>query len=231
MNQSQLVQNNPRHKIAALLAAVYAGNTGTPEQRNYCAGVIAARVEKHNGVVLESSDNEIVAEFEETAGAVNCAIDIQSKLAEQNQLHLDTDREGVRIGIHYGELFTSAGKLIGNGIEGARSLVETVPPSKIYITRDGFRRVRAVLQLKTETIGMKSLSQALGSVEVFSILWESVKADMESSLKQLEKDDFHRTAITLPQNAPVTTRKKNSPMIVLIIIVVVFFLLKYFHLI
>jgi class 3 adenylate cyclase len=231
MNQSQQLQNNPQHKIAALLAAVHAGEVGTVEQKDYCAGVIAARIEKHNGVVLESSDCGIVAEFEETASAVNCAIDIQSKLAEHNQLHLDVDREGVRMGIHYGEIFFSEGKLIGNGINAVRGLVETVPPSKIYITREGFRRVRAVLQLKTETIGTKSLPHTSETAEVFSILWESVKADMEASLKQLEKDDFHRTAITLPQNAPAVSHRKKSPMIVFVIIVIVFLLLRYFHVI
>ncbi len=231
MNQNQSPQNNPQHKVAALLAAANSGKPISAEQKNYSAGVIAARVVKHDGVVLESSESGSIAEFEDAAGAVNCAIDIQSRLAEYNHLHFDTGSIELSIGIHYGEIFSSEGKMIGSGIDGARSVVEIVPAGKIYITRDGFRRIRAVLQLKTEAAGTRSLSPNTEPVQVFSILWESVKTDMEASLKRLEKDDFHRTAITLPQNAPAISRRKKSPMIVFVIIVIVFLFLRYFHVI
>ncbi|MDE3058314.1 MAG: hypothetical protein KGJ59_10195 [Bacteroidota bacterium] len=223
------MSNNPQHKIVALLAASYSGNASTAEHRNYFAGVIAARIEKHDGAIFESSGGEAVAEFEETADAVNCAIDIQSKLAEYNKIHPDAGQAEVRLGVHYGELFSSENKIIGSGIEVARGLLAIVPPSKIYITREGFRRVRSVLQLKTETLGMRSLLHNAELVEIFSVLWESVQADMETSLKRLERDDFHRTAITGAPAEPHSPRRKKLPMMIFVIIVVAFLVLRYFH--
>lgn len=168
-----------------------AGDDGTSA---YYGEVMTARISHHRGVIVQSAGSVLLAEFEDTADAVNCAIDVQERFAQHNKLHLDEGMIGAKIGIHFGEMLFSEGKLGGVGVDTTTALLSLVPANKIYITREIFARVRMLLPLQIENVGKKYIGSLPEPKEILSVGWEAVTGNLEASLKKLREDDLQRAA-------------------------------------
>ncbi len=165
------------------------GDAGTSE---YYTEVMNARISHHSGVIVQSAGSVVLAEFEDAANAVNCAIDVQERFAQYNKLHLDKGMIAAKIGIHFGEMIFSEGKLGGVGVDAATALLSIVPVHKIYITREIFARVRMLLPLQLENVGKKNIGSLPEPKEILSVGWEAVTGNLEASLKKLREDDLQR---------------------------------------
>jgi hypothetical protein len=192
---------------------------------DHYAEILTARIPEHRGAVVHVADDLVLAEFEDAADAVNCAIDIQERFAQYDKLHPGNDSLDARIGIHFGELYFSEGTCKGAGVDLSWELLALVPPAKIYITRDVFVRVRLMLPLKFENVGRKTFSSSTDEKDLFSVAWESVTANLEASLKRLSEDDLQR-ATTLSSRLGLDASKRASPLVLILFILFLFVLLK-----
>jgi hypothetical protein len=180
------------------------GDAGTSA---YYTEVMNARISHHRGVVVQSAGSVVLAEFEDAADAVNCAIDVQERFAQYNKLHLDKGMIEAKIGIHFGEMLFSEGKLEGVGVNTTTALLSIVPVNKIYITREVFARVRMLLPLKLENVGKKNIGSLPEPREILSVGWEAVTGNLEASLKKLREDDLQRaTSISSKLGFVASTR-------------------------
>lgn len=225
MNIPITTSPNPERRLSALLASrlehLESISSGLGDRY---ADVLTSRVSEHGGTVVHAAGGLVLVEFEDAAAAVNCAIDIQERLARYNKLHLDEGSLDASIGIHYGELYLSEGVCGGKGVDVAMTLLAIVPPAKIYITRDIFVRARLLLSLTFESIGKKTFASLPGEMEIFSVAWESVAKNLESSLQRLGDDDFQKST-TLSSKLGLNASRKASA---LVIILFVFFLIVLF---
>ncbi len=180
------------------------GDAGTSA---YYTEVMNGRISHHRGVVVQSAGSVVLAEFEDAADAVNCAIDVQERFAQYNKLHLDKGMIEAKIGIHFGEMLFSEGKLEGVGVNTTTALLSIVPVNKIYITREVFARVRMLLPLKLENVGKKNIGSLPEPREILSVGWEAVTGNLEASLKKLREDDLQRaTSISSKLGFVASTR-------------------------
>jgi hypothetical protein len=226
MNIPVTTSLSPEHRVSVLLSSqlersesMFAGLG-----RHY-AEVLTKRIPEHRGAVIHSEDSLVLAEFEDAAEAVNCAIDIQERLAQYNKLHLDEGSLGASIGIHCGELYLSEGSWKGAGVDVAMELLSLVPPSAVYVTRDVFVRVRLLLPLKFESIGKKVFSSSTGEKDLFSVAWKSVTENLEASLKRLGEDDLQRATL-LSSKLGFGAPKKATSLVLIFFALFVFVLLK-----
>ena len=226
MNIPVTTSLSPEHRMSVLLGSQLERSESMSAglSRHY-AEVLAKRIPEHRGAVIHSEDSLVLAEFEDAAEAVNCAIDIQERLAQYNKLHLDEGSLGARIGIHCGELYLSEGSWKGTGVDIAMELLSLVPPSAVYVTRDVFVRVRLLLPLKFESIGKKVFSSSTGEKDLFSVAWKSVTENLEASLKRLGEDDLQRATL-LSSKLGFGASKKATLLVLIFFGFFVFVLLK-----
>lgn len=191
----------------------------------YYADVLNARISHHLGAIVQSTGSVVLAEFEDAADAVNCAIDVQERFAQYNKLHLDKGMIEAKIGIHFGEMLFAEGKLVGVGVDIAAELLSLVPANKIYITREIFARVRMLLPLQLENIGKKSLGSPPEAKEILSVRWEAVTGNLEASLKKLREDDLQR-ATSLSSRLGLEASKRAVPIIILLLLIFLIILIK-----
>ena len=192
---------------------------------SHFADVLNARIPEHRGAVALAEDGLVVALFEDAAEAVNCAIDVQERLARYDSQHSGTESLRARVGIHFGETSLSEGICNGTGVDVVRELLPIVPPSRIFLTRDVFVRVCLLLPLKFESVGKKVFSGPAGEKDLFSVAWESVTANLEASLKRLGEDDLQR-AVTLSSKLGLDSSKKASFLVLIFFVLFLFVLLK-----
>jgi hypothetical protein len=226
MNIPVTTSLSPEHRVSVLLSSQLERSESMPAGlgRHY-AEVLTKRIPEHRGAVIHSEDSLVLAEFEDAAEAVNCAIDIQERLAQYNKLHLDEGSLGASIGIHCGELYLSEGSWKGAGVDVAMELLSLVPPSAVYVTRDVFVRVRLLLPLKFESIGKKVFSSSTGEKDLFSVAWKSVTENLEASLKRLGEDDLQRATL-LSSKLGFGAPKKATSLVLIFFALFVFVLLK-----
>ena len=226
MNIPVTTSLSPEHRVSVLLSSQLERSESMPAGlgRHY-AEVLTKRIPEHRGAVIHSEDSLVLAEFEDAAEAVNCAIDIQERLAQYNKLHLDEGSLGASIGIHCGELYLSEGSWKGAGVDVAMELLSLVPPSAVYVTRDVFVRVRLLLPLKFESIGKKVFSSSTGEKDLFSVAWKSVTKNLEASLKRLGEDDLQRATL-LSSKLGFGAPKKATSLVLIFFALFVFVLLK-----
>jgi hypothetical protein len=194
-------------RMATLFGSQFDRLEGDAGTSAHYAEVMIARISHHCGVIVQSAGGVVLAEFEDAADAVNCAIDVQERFAQYNKLHLDKGMIEAKIGIHFGEMLFSEGKLEGVGVNTTTALLSIVPVNKIYITREVFARVRMLLPLKLENVGKKNIGSLPEPKEILSVGWEAVTGNLEASLKKLREDDLQRaTSISSKLGFVASTR-------------------------
>ena len=191
----------------------------------YFAEVASARIAGHQGSLLQSSTSLVLAEFDDAAEAVNCAIDLQERFGSRTSLGAVEAPLTTSVGIHFGELYLSDGHPEGEGISLVKELADSAPASGILVTRDVYVRVRLLLPLKFESVGKKRFSASNDEKEVYSVGWESVTENLKASLKRLDQDDLQR-ATRLSSTLGINTSKRGSSIVLIFFALFLFVLLK-----
>jgi class 3 adenylate cyclase len=78
--------------------------------------------EEGGGVVLKSTGDGLLMVFDSVVRAVSCALEIQTRLREQNRALPGSERLTHRIGIHLGDVFRQKDDVIGDGVNIAARL-------------------------------------------------------------------------------------------------------------
>jgi hypothetical protein len=213
-------------RLSALLGSQFdRPDTVASAATAYYAEVISMRIPRHRGLIVRSAGNIVLAEFEEATDAVNCAIDVQARLAQYNKLHLDNGMVEAKIGIHYGEILFEEGKFGGAGVDTTIALLSAVPVNEVYITRDILVKVLKFLPLKFESLGKMKIGSLPEPREILSVAWEAVTGNLEASLKKLGEDDLQR-ATRLSSKLGFGPSQRASPIVVVLVVVFLIALFK-----
>jgi class 3 adenylate cyclase len=73
-------------------------------------------VQQYRGRVVDTTGDNILAEFTSVVDAVNCAVEIQRELAEQNAELPYNRRMEFRIGINLGDVIEEESRIYGDGV-------------------------------------------------------------------------------------------------------------------
>ena len=226
MTTTDTPMSNPERHRAALMGCELINpteNSGGPLK--HYGEVLSTRLAQHDGTIRLAAGSLTVAEFEDAANAVNCAISIQDQIAQYNNLHLDEGSITAKIGIHFGEIFQAGEEIKGGGIEVLEEILPSVPAGKIYLTREGYVRVRIHLHLKLKAVRSEVPGLPASAKELFSVDWEAVAGNLAASLKRLDEDDL-QSSLRLTSRLGIVPSKRASPIVMIFILLFIFILFK-----
>jgi len=118
-----------------------ADDTQTLRALNESRAVYRDRVKAHDGIVIDTAGDSILAEFSSPVEAVRCALDIQNDLSVRNAEFPDQSRMLFRIGINLGDVIAENGGLYGDGVNVAARLQELSEPGGLCISGSVFDQV------------------------------------------------------------------------------------------
>jgi len=120
-------------RLAAILAADVVGYSRLVEQdeastlaalRDRRKSILTPLVALHRGRVVKFMGDGVLVEFPSVVNAVQCAVELQQKMADAN-IGLNDDRAIVlRIGINLGDVVVEGDDLYGDGLNTAARLEE-----------------------------------------------------------------------------------------------------------
>jgi adenylate cyclase len=132
--------------------------------------VMTGLVEHHRGRVVDTPGDNILADFASVVDAVQCALEIQTVLAERNAELPEGRRMAFRVGINLGDVIIEGDRLYGDGVNIAARLEGLAEPGGICISGTVYEHIRNKLTLWDEYLGEHSVKNIAEAVKVYRLL-------------------------------------------------------------
>jgi TolB-like protein/class 3 adenylate cyclase/Tfp pilus assembly protein PilF len=137
--------------------------------------VIDGLIELHHGRFVGSAGDSVLAEFASVVNAVQCAVEIQFRLKEENERIPSARRMEFRIGVNLGDVIVDGEQLYGDGINVAARLESLAAPGAICISRTVHENIRNKLPLTFEDLGEQAVKNIAEPVHVWRVLLDGTQ--------------------------------------------------------
>jgi adenylate cyclase len=165
-------------RLAAIMAVDVVGYSrliGTDEAGTL-ARVKAHRIElaepliaEHHGRVVKLTGDGALVEFASAVDAVECAVAIQSGMAEREATEPEERRIRFRIGINIGDIVLEDGDIFGDGVNVAARLQGLAPPGGIGTARNVYDQVKGKLDLAFEPMGEHRIKNIAEPIALYCV--------------------------------------------------------------
>ncbi|MGD9228398.1 MAG: adenylate/guanylate cyclase domain-containing protein, partial [Desulfobacterales bacterium] len=78
--------------------------------------VLSTLIQQHNGQVLDSPGDNMLAEFASVVDAVHCAVAVQKEIKSHNDELPENRRMQFRIGVNLGDVIEDEERIYGDGV-------------------------------------------------------------------------------------------------------------------
>lgn len=179
-----MVAGQVERRLAAILAADVAGYSrlmGTDEVGTLAAlkahrrEIVDPAIAAHRGRIVKTSGDGMLVEFPSVVDAVTCAILVQSKMAERNEIA--EPKIWFRIGINVGDIIFDGGDIFGDGVNIAARVESECEPGTVCLSDDAFRQVRGKAKFAFDDLGEKSLKNIDRPVRIYAIRSQNSEAE------------------------------------------------------
>src|ERR1700730_3958856 len=142
------------HGYSRLMGADEAGTLGT--LRRYRTA-IAGLVERHDGRIVHTWGDAVIAEFASGVEAVPCAVEIQQEISNQDPDSPDAQRMRFRIGINLGDVMVDGSGIYGDGVNIAARLQELAEPGGVVVSSTVYDQVHNKLSVGFDCLGQQPM--------------------------------------------------------------------------
>ena len=170
-----------QRKIAAILAADVAGYSrlmadderATVRTLTEYREIFAKHIQAHQGRVVDTAGDSVLATFESVVEAVEASVEIQRELAGRNEPLPDHRRMFFRIGINFGDIIVrDDGTLYGDGVNVAARLEGLAEAGGVMVSDDAYRYARGKVAVGFADAGTHEVKNIAEPVRAFRVLAE-----------------------------------------------------------
>jgi adenylate cyclase len=131
---------------------------------------ITKLVEQYRGRVVDSPGDNILAEFGSGLDAVNCAVETQRELSEQNAELPENRRMVFRIGVNSGDVIQEGERIYGDGVNIAARIESLAEGGGICISGTVYDSIEGKLGLEFENLGEHEVKNIDKPIRVYRVL-------------------------------------------------------------
>jgi adenylate cyclase len=172
----QLSGGRVERRLAAVVAADVAGfsrlmgldEIGTARTLREHRAVSDALVAKHGGRIVKTTGDGILLEFPSVVDAVECAVAMQTVMAERNDGVPEDRRMLYRIGINLGDILIEGDDILGDGVNVAARLESIAEPGGICISSSAYDQVSGKVAVEFTDLGEQCLKNIANPVRVYA---------------------------------------------------------------
>src|SRR5437899_8734103 len=153
-------------RLTAILAADVAGYArlvGSDEEGtlarllSHRRRFIDPKIAEHQGHIVSTTGDGLLAEFPSVIDAVRCAVEVQRGMLDREAGLEDDRRIKLRIGINLGDVIVDEGDILGDGVNIAARLEGLAEPGGICISRPVRDQIRDRLPLPLDDLGEQTV--------------------------------------------------------------------------
>ncbi|UCF84789.1 MAG: hypothetical protein JSV50_03930, partial [Desulfobacteraceae bacterium] len=173
-----MIQEGTKRKLAAILSAdvkdysrlMSQDERGTIRTLTAYKEAMSMLIQEYKGRVVDSTGDNLLAEFSSVVDSVNCAVEIQRELAERNADLPPARQMEFRIGINLGDVVEEEGRIYGDGVNIAARLESLAEAGGICISGTAYDHVKNKLGLEYEYLGEQEVKNIAEPVRVYRVL-------------------------------------------------------------
>jgi adenylate cyclase len=178
-----------KRKLAAILAADVVGYSrlmGDDERATVAAlnasrEIFRARVSEHDGRVVDTAGDSVLATFDSVVEAVQCASEVQTALGARNQDLPEDRRMAFRIGVNLGDVIEQAdGTIYGDGVNVAARLESLAEPGGICLSESAHMQAEGKIDCGFEDIGEHVVKNIARPVRAWRIMVDGQAGSTEA---------------------------------------------------
>jgi len=184
-----------KRKLSAILAAdavsysrkMSSNEEGTMRVLSAHRAVIDGIIEFHEGRIVNTAGDSVLAEFSSPVEAVRCAVEIQDALRTRNDSLPAEQRLEFRVGVNLGDVMIKGDDLLGDGVNVASRLESIAEPGGICISSSIYDMIRGKLDLGFVDIGEQSLKNIEHPIRVYRVDRDGNPQTGRASVKQARR--------------------------------------------
>jgi len=134
------------------------------------SSVIDPAVEARGGRLVKAMGDGFLLEFASAVDAVECAVEIQRRVAEMSDETKAAQSIELRIGINVGDIIVEDGDVFGDGVNVAARLEGLADPGGILLSQAAYDQVRDRVQYSFDDLGDRSLKNIARPVKLFRLV-------------------------------------------------------------
>ncbi len=169
-----------KRKLAAILSADVKGYSrlmgedeeGTIRILNAYLEVITGFIQRHQGRVVTTGGDSVLAEFPSVVDAVRCAVGIQEELKDRNKELPEAKRMEFRIGVNLGDVVEQGDNILGDGVNVAARVQSLADGGGICISGTGYDHIKNKLTLGYEYVGEQAVKNIKEPIRVYRVVME-----------------------------------------------------------
>ncbi len=142
------------HSYSRLMEA---DETGTLETLRRYFATMARLVERHDGRIVNTWGDAVIAEFVSVVEAVQCAIEIQQEVSHQESDLPQVNPMRFRIGINLGDVMVDGTNIYGDGVNIASRLQELAEPGGVVISSSVYDQVHNKMSVGFDCLGQRPM--------------------------------------------------------------------------
>ena len=170
-------QEQVKRRLLTILAADVAGYSrmvaadeeGTLKRLADCQRAFAQGIAQHDGRLVKTAGDSVLATFESPVEAVRCALEVQRAVAALNARLPRHVRLRFRVGINIGDVVVSAGDILGDGVNVASRLEGLAEPGGICLSGAAFDLVAGKIDVEPQDMGERQLRNIPRPVRVYGL--------------------------------------------------------------
>ncbi|MDH3880751.1 MAG: tetratricopeptide repeat protein [Desulfobacteraceae bacterium] len=197
-----MTQEGFKRKLTAILSADVVGYSRlmgededtTVQTLTTYRDVISSLIKDHQGRVVDSPGDNILAEFVSVVNSLRCAWDVQQEIKSRNADLPENCRMNFRIGINLGDVIEEGDRIYGDGVNIAARLESLAEEGGICISGTAYDQVKNKLPFRYEYQGEQVVKNIREPIRVYKVL---IKKDADELIlgKELELPDKPSIAV------------------------------------
>jgi adenylate cyclase len=197
-----MTQEGFKRKLTAILSADVVGYSRlmgededtTVQTLTTYRDVISSLIKDHQGRVVDSPGDNILAEFVSVVNSLRCAWDVQQEIKSRNADLPENRRMNFRIGINLGDVIEEGDRIYGDGVNIAARLESLAEEGGICISGTAYDQVKNKLPFRYEYQGEQVVKNIREPIRVYKVL---IKKDADELIlgKELELPDKPSIAV------------------------------------
>ncbi len=187
-----MVSTRLDRRLSAILAADVAGYSqlvGADEEgtigqlKAHRAAVFDPKLAEHNGRLVKTTGDGLLAEFASVVDAVRCAVDVQRGMVSRNADVPEAKRIEFRIGVHVGDIIVEDDDIFGDGVNVAARLEGLAEPGGICVSARVQEDVEGRLDVGFMDEGEQQLKNIARPIRVYRVALDGAEARIEAKAR------------------------------------------------
>ena len=138
-----------------------------------CIDVMRTATEQHQGTVIKTMGDEVMATFADADQALNAAAQMQQQISRHSQLKVEGQPVALRIGCHFGPVVLENRDVFGATVHTANRMTSQAKAMQIMTTAQVVERLAPQWRAAVRQVDVATLKGQGNEVVLYEVLWQT----------------------------------------------------------